>query len=138
MHLNKSDLKEACKELLSDFDGVLRWKWDKRFEALLAEFSAKDKEKVSSILERYLNLKWDSDTIRKAPNVVKTNTGDLGDLRQNQVLFTSDPEENVFIFAAWWPWGDGEVISVRIASPVTESSDSEKTGIYSRIIAFFK
>ena len=138
MHLNKSDLKEACKALLSDFDGVLSWKWDKDFEALLAEFSAKDQEKVSSILERHFSLKWDSDTIRKAPDVVKTNTGHLGDLRRGQMLFTSDPEGNVFIFVAWWPWDDSAVVSVRIASPGTESSDSEKAGFLTRIIDFFR
>ncbi|MCJ7684994.1 MAG: hypothetical protein MUO68_11945 [Desulfobacteraceae bacterium] len=100
MHLNKSYHKEAWKRLLSDFEGVLPWKWEKNFEAPLAEFSAKDQEKVCSILKRHLSLKWDSDTIRKAPDIVKTNTGHLGDLRRGQMLFTSDPEGKVFNFAA--------------------------------------
>ena len=138
MYLSKPDLKEACKELLSDFDGVLSWKWDKNFEALLAEFSVKDQEEISSILERHLSLKWDKNTFRKAPDIIKRNTGHLGDLNKGQMLFTSDSEENVFILAAWWPWGDGEVVSVRIASPGTESSVSEKTGILTRIIDFFR
>ena len=138
MYLNESDLKEACKELLSDFDGVLSWKWDKNFEALLAEFSVKDQEEISSILERHLSLKWDKDTFRKAPDIIKRNAGHLGDLHKGQMLFTSDSEENMLILAAWWPWGDGEVVSLRIASPDTESPVSEKTGVLTRIKGFFR
>ena len=97
MNLNKSDLKEAGGELFSDFDGVLKWKWDSNFEALLAEFSAKDQEKVSSILEKHLSLKWNSDNINNAPDEVKANTGLFGDLRNNQMLFTSRiPKETYF------------------------------------------
>lgn len=138
MNMTKSELQEVNKELFSDLEGILKWTWDKNFQALLAEFSAKDQEKVSSILEKHLNLKWDSDSISTAPDTIKSTTGLFGDLRQNQMLFTSDPEGNVFVYAAWWPWGDGDVISVRILSPGDESSDSEKPGILSRILGIFK
>jgi hypothetical protein len=137
MNLNKSDLKEACKGLFDDFEGVLTLKWDKGFEAFSAEFSVEDQEKVSSVLDRHLNLKWDKNTIRTAPDIIKKKTGDFGDLRPGQMLFTSDPEGDVLIFAAWWPWGNNETISMRIASPGTESSDSEKPGILTRVIGFF-
>lgn len=137
MYLNKSDLKEACGELLADFDGVLSWKWDKNFGAFMAEFSAESQNEVRPILERHLSQKWDSNTIRNAPDTVKTGAGEFGDMRSGQLLFTSDPEGNVLILAAWWPWGDGEVVSVRIASPAEESPDSEKTGIFKRFKGLF-
>ncbi len=117
MNMNKSDLKNKCQELLNEFDGVLSWKWDSRFNALLAEFPIGKQEEIRTILERHHNLEWDQISIRSAPEKIKIATGDLGDLRANQLLFTSDPENDVFIFTAWWPWGNGEVVSVRIASP---------------------
>ncbi len=106
MHLNKSDLKEVCGELLADFDGVLSWKWDRK-------------------------------TIRNAPDIVKTGAGEFGDMRSGQLLFTSDPKGNMLILAAWWPWGDGEVVSLRIASSAEESPYSEKTVIFQRFKHLF-
>jgi len=137
MYLNKSDLKKACAELLADFNGVLSWKWDKNFGAFLAEFSAEIQDEVRSILQRHLSQEWDRKTIRSAPDTLKTGAGEFGDLRSGQLLFTSDPESNVLILAAWWPWRDGEVVSVRIASPAEESPDSEKIGIFERLKDLF-
>jgi hypothetical protein len=138
MYLNKSDLKVACGELLADFDGVLSWKWDKNFGAFMAEFSAESQDEVRSILERHFSQEWDIKSIRKAPDIVKTGAGEFGDIRSGQLLFTSGPEGNVLILAAWWPWGDGEVVSLRIASPAKESPDSEKTGIFQRFKGLFE
>ena len=138
MHLNKSDLKEVCGELLADFDGVLSWKWDKNFGAFLAEFSAESQDEVRSILERHFSQKWDRKSIRKAPDIVKRGAGEFGDMRSGQLLFTSDPKGNVFILAAWWPWGDGEVVSLRIASSAEESPHSEKTGIFQQFKNLFE
>ncbi len=68
-----------------------------------------------------------------APEQIKTKSVDLGELRENQLLFTTDPGGNVLIFAAWWPWGNGEVVSVRIASPSNGEQPPEAQGILSKI-----
>ena len=137
MYLNKTQIKELCKELLDDFERVLSWKWDSGFNALVAEFSTDKQDEVRTVLERHLGFKWDSRSIRKAPEQIKTKSGDLGDLRDNQLLFTTDPEGNVLIFAAWWPWGNGEVVSVRITSPSSGEQPAEAQGILSKIQSFF-
>jgi hypothetical protein len=41
------------------------------------------------------------------------------------LLFTSDPKRDALIFCAWWPWGDGKTISIRIAPFFKKLSDSE-------------
>ena len=126
MHdLNKSDLENVCRELLSAFQGVLSWQWESRFETALAEFSVDNKDKVRAILERYLNIAWDSSSIGKAPDNVQKIASYLGGLRSEQLLFTSDPNRDAFIFGAWWPWGDGQTISIRIAPSDKRLSDSE-------------
>ena len=137
MYLNKSEIKELCKELMDDFDRLLSWKWDSGFSALVAEFSTDKQDEVRSVLERHLGFKWDRNSIRKAPEKIKTQTGDLGDLCDNQLLFSSDPEGNILIFAAWWPWGNGEVVSVRIASPSTGERDAKPEGVFSMMKRFF-
>jgi len=126
MHdLNKSDFENVCRELLSAFQGVLSWQWESRFEVALAEFSLNDKDKVRAILERYLNIAWDSSSIGRAPDNVQKIASYLGGLRSGQLLFTSDPNQDAFIFGAWWPWGDGQTISIRIAPSDKRLSDPE-------------
>ena len=100
MHLKRSELEAICGELMTDFDGILRWKWDDRFEALLAEYSSENQEEVYTILERHFKEKWDVRSIRNAQDSVKTTTGFFSDLRSGQLLFTTDPESDAFIIRA--------------------------------------
>jgi hypothetical protein len=139
MHLNISEMKELCKELLDDCERVLSWKWDSGFNSLVAEFATDKQDEVRALLERHLGFAWDSRSIRKAPEKVRAKTGDLGDLRDNQLLFTSDPNGNTLIFAAWWPWGNGEVVSVRLASlaSIADERALEPKGVLARIKHFF-
>ncbi len=124
--LNKSNLENVCIELLSAFQGILSWKWDSWIEAVLAEFGVGDKDSIRAILERYLGNTWDSSNIAKAPDIVQMINGNLGGLRPGQLLFTSEPNQDAIIFGAWWPWGDGKTISIRIAPSYKKLSDSEK------------
>ena len=124
--LNKSDAENVCGELSRGFQGVLSWQWDGRFEAVLAEFGVDKKDSIRAILERYLSNIWDSSNIGYAPDIVRTINIRVGKLRSGQLLFTSDPSQEAFIFGAWWPWGDGQTISIRIAPSYKKISDSER------------
>ena len=125
---NNSGPENAWKELRSAFRGILSWKWDSRFETALADFAAGEKESIRAILERSLRITWDSSNIGNAPDVVREIDSHLGGLRSGQLLFTSDPEREPVIFCAWWPWGGGKTISIRIGSSCKKLSDSEKAG----------
>jgi len=137
MNLNKAQIKAGCKELLHDFDGLISFAWDGGFNALLAEFPARKQDEVRNVLTRHLNLTWDRKSMRSAPAILKESAGELGDLRNNQLLFTTDPAASLLIFAAWWPWGNGERVSVRIAAPAAESAPAEETGIIAKLKGFF-
>jgi hypothetical protein len=125
---NNSGPENAWKELRSAFEGILSWKWDSRFETVSAEFAAGKKENIRAILERSLGITWDSSNIGNAPDVVREIDSHFGGLRSGQLLFTSDPEREPVIFCAWWPWGSGKTISIRIGSSRRKLSDSEKAG----------
>jgi len=127
MHdLNTSEIEKNCKELFNAFKGVVSWKWDNRFDTVLAEFSVNNKNSVRAILDRYLSIAWDSSNIGSAPKTIQKINMHLGKLRSGQLLFSSDPKQDAYIFCAWWPWGDGETISIRIAPYYKKLSDSEK------------
>jgi len=124
--LNRSDLESVCRELLSAFQGIFSWKWDSWLETVLAEFDVDNKDSTRAILERCLSSTWNSSNIGKAPDIVQLINSNLGGLRSGQLLFTSDPSQDAIIFCAWWPWGDGKTISIRIAPLYIKLLDSEK------------
>ncbi len=117
MEDKQTTIKKVCSELVKDFDGVLDWTWDDRFESLVAEFTLESQDEVVSILGKHLKMKWDKKSIKKAPGIIKTNSQYFGALRKGQLIFTTDPESSNQIVAAWWPWGDGQSVSVRIVTP---------------------
>lgn len=129
----KTGPEKECREILDAFQGVLSWKWDDRFEMSLAEFGADKKDRVREIIDRQFINKWTRSSIGKAPDAVRAIDKIMGKLRPGQMLFTSEPKENVFIFCAWWPWGDGKTISVRVAPYRQKTQDAKKDGIMHRI-----
>ncbi len=135
--LDKNGVENGCKELWSACKGVLSWKWDSRFETVLAEFGVGKKADVRAILEQHLPIRWDVSNIANAPDSVRTIHNLLGGLREGQLLFTSDPQGEAFIFCAWWPWGDGKTVSIRIAPSYKQSSDSEKAEKARRLKGWF-
>ena len=38
----------------------------------------------------------------------------IGGIRSTQQLFTTQLEQDVMSYVAWWPWGDGQTISIRV------------------------
>jgi hypothetical protein len=62
---------------------------------------------------------------RQRPDTVGVIKDDLGGLMAGQILFTSDPNRGVVLFCAWWPWGNGEKISIRIGLWSKQLTDAE-------------
>ncbi len=110
---------------MSAFQGELSWNWDSRFDVVLADFEVDNKDTARATLERCLGAVWDSSSIGDAPDIVRTIAKYLGGLKSGQMLFASDPD--AFIFCAWWPWGNGKTISIRVGGDHAGLSDSEKT-----------
>jgi hypothetical protein len=122
----ETGLVTDCKKLSGAFRGVLSWKWDSRLDTVLAEFRADKEKDIRAILEQSFHVAWDSSNIGKAPDIVQTIDDHLGGLWPGQRLLTSDPKREALIFCAWWPWGDGKTISIRIATYHPKLSDPEK------------
>ena len=128
-----SDLKAICKEILDAFEGLLVWKWDDRFGTLQTEFGADKKETVQGLLNRYFGITWDSANIEQAPEIVRVIDRHFGGLRPGQLFFNTDPNQDAFVFCVWWPWGDGQTISIRMAPFDKKLSNSEEAELIDRI-----
>jgi hypothetical protein len=123
--MSNPELKNACKNIASALQCFLSWKWDDRFGVVLAEFGTEDKDKILSVLEQHFNSTWDMSSIQTAPENVYAAADLLGGVDEEQVFFTSAIEKEILIFCAWWPWGNGKTISIRIA-PFPSSGESSK------------
>ena len=134
---DKSGPENVCREFVIAFQGVLSWRWDSQFETALAEFSIDIHDRIRAIVERYLSSTWNSSNIGKASKVVQMIAKHLGGLRSGQMLFISDPNQDVLICGVWWPWGDGKTISFRVAPYKKSVSESEMAEIITQFKAWF-
>jgi len=123
VQLDKSDLEKLCKEKLTSSWDIFSWQWDNRFEGFMAEFSTDNEDKYRAILEEDFNKVWNDSNIGEAPDIEQICNDNFGGLHSGQLIFTTDPNQDIFIYGAWWPWGDGETISFRIVPFYDELPD---------------
>jgi len=134
--LEKANNEIICRQILDDFRGKLKWKWDDRMGTLLAEFNTDKEDDVRNILDRHLPFTWDSSNIKTAPRAVQSLSERLGGLWANQYLFISDLPDEALVFSAWWPWDNGNTISLRIAPFSKNFEHPEKEDFKKQLMAF--
>jgi hypothetical protein len=111
---SSQELETICDSIFSETSKDVSWKWDKRFQALLSEFPCEDREEVISVLEKNFETCWNETNISEAPLPVRNIAGQLGNIRKNQLLYSSDPAREVLVLGAYWPWNNGNKFSLRI------------------------
>ena len=88
----------------------------------MAQVSVKEKDAVKKILINYLGTAWDSVTIKKAPESEQRILERLGGMMSGQLFYTAGLPENGIVFCAWWPWGNGQTISIRLGTNLENST----------------
>jgi len=131
--MNQLENETICEKLLNDLAGVMAWKWDDGVETLLAEFNTDKEFKIRTIIEKYLPILWDVSNIHNAPQGIQEVYKHLGKLRPTQLLFSSDPISEDFVFCAWWPWDNGQKVSLRIAPFNKRLAKAEKDKLMARL-----
>ena len=106
--------KDLCTAVINDGDVLMRWEWDDRFDTVLAIVSGDNIPGAQSILEAHFPVVWEDQTFDDATGPAIAVAVRLGGLRHGQKLFTSDQELNMMVYGAWWPWGGGDTVSIRI------------------------
>lgn len=121
------DSSEELRELLSD---RVQWQWDKHNHALLAEFSVDHENPVFLTLKQHFPHIWDKKSIKKSLPELRHRAGNFAELEKKQLLLSKDMDGKDEIMLAWWPWGHGATISVRIFRSNPEPFVPE-TGLFS-------
>lgn len=109
-------LAHDCAEFCKALQAALSWQWDGRFQTALAQINVAEKDAMLVTLENHLGPAWDSATIDTAPETVRCAIGRLGGVMPGQLLYAAGLPQDGMIFCAWWPWGNGRTISLRIGT----------------------
>ena len=126
-------MQVLLEALAAAFRGVLEWKWDGRFETVFAEVPTDRADEVLEMLQQYLPSSWDSTSVREAPEVVQAASKKLGGLMPGQRFLISDLDNRACVFCAWWPWGNGLRISIRVA-PFGENVQAEEASAWIAVL----
>ena len=111
---SSQELETICDSIFSETSKEVSWKWDEQYQALLSEFPCEEREEVISVLERNFETCWNETNIGEAPMPVQNVANQLGEIRKNQLLYSSDPTREVLVLGAYWPWNNGKKFSLRI------------------------
>ena len=107
-------LRSVCQHISLNIPDTCPWCWDKEFNLALTVIDRQDEIMIELPLTLEFSRKWDFTTINDADPCIRdffqTNFGVV----PGQKVFTTDPVNDVILFAAWWPWGDDERISLRL------------------------
>ena len=78
-------------------------------------------------------LKWDFTTINDAEAPIRDFFQAGFGVVPGQKVFTMDPYQGVVLYAAWWPWGDDERISLRLGLVSVSGEKLERKDVKSLI-----
>lgn len=130
---NISEIENSCRKLIESFGEKLSWKWDSRFETALAQFDVREKDWVHGIIQTQMDHVWDAKNKNNTPETVKAAIKCFGGLDSGQKLYTSAPDNDIIILCAWWPWGNGQTISIRLgffAASLSDDANEGLTGVF--------
>ncbi len=124
------------KEIIDALSPLVKWKYDDFHKVMLAEFSVDKEQQVMLTLQQLLPNSWTAKTIKKAPAEIKHYAGAFAKLTKNQQLLSASVESRPHVMVAWWPWGHGATISVRVFATNT-APYVEKRGFFSKFSNIF-
>lgn len=110
----KEFIYAQSEPLREHLDDRVQWQWDKYHQALLAEFSVDHEQPVYLSMKQHFPHVWHRKNIKTATQYLRHRAGYFGELKKDQQLLTVDVTGDAELMAAWWPWGHGATISVRL------------------------
>ncbi|WP_419663787.1 hypothetical protein [Desulfosarcina variabilis] len=107
-------LETICQRISLNIPDHCPWRWDKEFNLALTVIDRQDEIMVELPMTLEFTNKWDFTSIDDADGPIRDFfQAGLG-IIPGQKVFTMEPVNGVVLYAAWWPWGDEERISLRL------------------------
>jgi hypothetical protein len=95
------------------------WSWDARFGMVASTFDAKQEPAARASATLAFPHGWTAKSIDTAPPELVATAARTGGLRAGQRLLGGDRG----LYALWWPWGNGEKLTLRIGLVGREATE---------------
>jgi hypothetical protein len=133
---NLESLEKICGKVFGSLPLLYQWQWDEDLHAARITFGEEHAQPVLTTLSTQFHHEWDFSTIEQASPAIAGHFNAAFGLFPGQKAFTHD-SGGITLFAVWWPWGDGDKISLRVGVFYSESSDVDKAEIQKHLIRWF-
>jgi len=115
MTLNFEKISSVTQDITEPLKELLNWRWEESRQVILSEFASGKAEQTLAVLRSNFKDEWDKKTIKKAPQDLRAQLGDLANITKDQKLFTRPAtDQQPAVLAIWWPWGHGSTLSLRL------------------------
>lgn len=101
---------EALAKLKASWPGA-KWEWDGRFSVVASSFKKDQQPEARASAVHALTRGWTLKDVETAPESLRALCDKTGGLRGGQRLLAGTDDS---LFGLWWPWGNGEMITLRI------------------------
>ncbi len=108
--------KTICSRIIREMPSkyTWNWTWDEEFSTALVVFDKDDSSPILSIVTKEFNHQWDFFNIDDSDEHIKAFFENAFGLIPGQKIYACEEDSGMMLFAAWWPWGNGEKVSLRI------------------------
>jgi hypothetical protein len=106
--------KTICTRIHASMPSYYHWQWDTRFNVVLIVIERRDMPGILGFISKEFRGQWNDANIDSAPEAIMSVVNDTFGIQPGQILFNSDDRQDMVLLAAWWPWGNGVSISLRI------------------------
>jgi len=103
-----------CARISLNLPPENQWCWDEMFNTALVVFDKCDMDLIYIPITQEFDAQWDFSTIENASPPFYTYFNRVFGIVPGQKIFTSTDAAGAILFAVWWPWGDGNKISLRV------------------------
>ena len=95
-------------------------------------------EEVNEILSCGLfEQAWTTADLASAPERVRELASKVGGLRGGQLLFAARSDADPILFGLWWPWGNGQTVSIRVLFSARTLNDQDKEALLAAFKGWF-
>ncbi|HVJ89462.1 MAG TPA: hypothetical protein VM580_06630 [Labilithrix sp.] len=90
------------------------WSWDPRLLCVTSSFTTEQEPAARTATQMALQNEWTTATLVRAPQLLREVVDRAGGIRQGQLALSTGPINGLLVYGLWWPWGDGETVSLRV------------------------
>lgn len=113
--------QEICRKICLNIPEYYQWQWDRQRQLALMTMEKSDAEMVYFPLFKEFKEHWSFASGSNAEMIIARLINAAFGLLPGQTFFASSPIDSLFLFVAWWPWGDTPKVSMRVGLFPTNS-----------------